>query len=145
MRGRRNLLRTFLLAVSFLGLIACDAVKQTPAVPNPELSDQLDRVVENLNSGELGRLSVELTFAAAMRSENALQIELLMEQSLAEWVRRASRGELAILVERDWRPATCSAPEYREIIVLGGQIETQFVDQFGRDLFSITIDHCPRI
>ena len=144
-KGWRNLLRSFLLAAPFLVLIACDATQQSLAAPSSELSAQLNRVVEDLNSRDVQRLSVELTFVGAMRSENALQLELLMEQSLAERVRRASRGELAVLVERDWRPATCSTPEYRETIALGGRIETQFVDQFGRNLFSIAIDHCPRI
>ena len=137
-------MRSLLLITPFLVLSACDAAQQPPAAPNPELSAQLNRVVEELNTGEANRLGPELTFTSATRSENALQLELSLEQNLAERVRGTSRGALANLVERDWRPRTCGVPQFRRVVDLGGEIETQFVDQFGRDLFSITTDHCPR-
>lgn len=135
-------LRTLLLITSFVALVACDTPVTTAVAPAPELGDRIEQMVAQLGDGAGLRLRAELTFIDASRSENALQIELRIAQSLADQIRGTSRGALENAIVWDWLPTICRNSDFRAIIDLGGRIDTQFQDPIGRNLLDITIDHC---
>lgn len=126
--------------VSFL--VACQTTLNPLSEPLPELAMTIDETALGLSANSGARLSTDLTLASAVRFQNALRIEMVISQDLADQVRGTSRAALAEAVERDWRPNTCAVQEYRTIVEMGGRIETQFVDRFQRDLFNIAIVSC---